>query len=301
MIRFAALLALAVPAHGMTLPPGATLSATAESPRNTLVFPVGPWEAAGVPSQTAEGALRRESWVLPETQLTTAEILSPMREALEVEGFNILYSCRDVECGGFDFRYALDLLPEPGMHVDLGDYRYLAARKSGARDVVSLVVSRAGETAYIHITRVGEAGPARVTVARTSEAAPVSDAETALIEQLTGTGHAVLEDLAFATGSAALEEQAFPSLGELAAWLRGDTARRVVLVGHSDAVGALDRNIALSRARAEAVLERLVTAHEVPRGQMEAEGIGFLSPRASSETEAGRAANRRVEVVLPAP
>lgn len=301
MIRFAALLAVAVPAHGMTLPEGATLSATESSPRDTHVFPIGPWETAELPTQTVEGALRQEAWVVPGSQRSTAELLAPLRDALEADGFNILFTCRDVECGGFDFRYALDLLPEPAMHVNLGDFRYLSARKSGGRDVVTLVISRSGETGYIHIARVGESAPARATAAQT-RTAPVSAApSTPLIETLTGTGHAVLEDLAFATGSATLEAQAFPSLGELAAWLRADAARRVVLVGHSDAVGALDRNIELSRARAQAVLERLASAHEVPRAQMAAEGIGFLAPLATSETEAGRAINRRVEVVLPSP
>jgi len=302
MIRAAAaLLAMALPVQGMTLPEGATLSASAESPRDTMVFPVGPWEANDLPTQTVEGALRREAWILPETQRTTAEILAPLRDALEEDGFNILYTCREIDCGGFDFRYALNLLPEPDMHVDLGDFRYLTARKSGAKDVVTLVISRAGDTGYIHISRVGESAPTRATAARAPFTAPLPGPSNTLIELLTGTGHAVLEDLAFATGSATLEAQAFPSLSDLATWLRADASRRIVLVGHSDAVGALDRNIALSRARAEAVLDRLATAHDVPREQMAAQGIGFLSPLASSETEAGRAANRRNEVVLPAP
>ena len=88
------------------------------------------------------------------------------------------------------------------------------------------------------------------------------------------------------------------SLQALAAFLRADPARRVTLVGHTDTVGALDRNIALSKRRAASVLERLVSAHGVPRAQIAAEGMGYLAPIASNLTPEGREANRRVEVVL---
>ena len=69
-------------------------------------------------------------------------------------------------------------------------------------------------------------------------------------------------------------------------------------MGHSDAVGSLEANIALSRARARSVAGRLVDTHGVARGQLRAEGAGYLAPRASNATEDGRALNRRVEVVV---
>jgi len=69
-------------------------------------------------------------------------------------------------------------------------------------------------------------------------------------------------------------------------------------VGHTDAEGSLDGNIALSRRRAASVLERLVTAYQVDRRQMEAQGMGYLAPIASNLTEEGREANRRVEVIV---
>jgi len=73
---------------------------------------------------------------------------------------------------------------------------------------------------------------------------------------------------------------------------------RIALVGHTDTVGALDSNIALSQARAEAVRTRLVEEHGVAPERIEAHGIGFLAPRASNRSEAGRDSNRRVEAVV---
>ena len=41
-----------------------------------------------------------------------------------------------------------------------------------------------------------------------------------------------------------------------------------------------------------------MSRYEVPRAQMESNGMGYLSPVAPNTTEAGREANRRVEAVL---
>ena len=60
----------------------------------------------------------------------------------------------------------------------------------------------------------------------------------------------------------------------------------------------MDGNIALSKRRAGSVLERLVTAYDIPRRQLEAEGMGYLSPLDTNLTDDGRDANRRVEVII---
>jgi outer membrane protein OmpA-like peptidoglycan-associated protein len=73
------------------------------------------------------------------------------------------------------------------------------------------------------------------------------------------------------------------------------------LVGHTDSVGGLSGNIALSKRRAQSVRQRLIDTHGVDPSRLDAEGMGYLSPAASHLTPEGREANRRVEViVLPA-
>ncbi len=73
---------------------------------------------------------------------------------------------------------------------------------------------------------------------------------------------------------------------------------QVILVGHTDASGPLDMNVAVSRKRAESVVARLINVYGVPSAQVSAEGVGYLSPRASNLTDEGRHKNRRVEAVL---
>ena len=72
---------------------------------------------------------------------------------------------------------------------------------------------------------------------------------------------------------------------------------KIAIVGHTDSVGSLDGNTALSRRRAESVLERLKSIYAIDPDRMEANGVGYLAPIASNLTEEGRQANRRVEVI----
>ncbi len=150
--------------------------------------------------------------------------------------------------------------------------------------------------------------PADVTPPHASPAAPggvpaaaLPAMPAALGPRLEAEGRVVLEGLAFASGSAELASGGAAALDALAAWLAQDPARRVVLVGHTDATGPLDANLALSRRRAQAVAARLEAAPGVSPAQVEASGAGFLAPRATNLTPEGRDANRRVEAVALPP
>ena len=185
------------------------------------------------------------------------------------------------------------------MHVDLGEFHYLTATRpvEGGAERVALTISQGGERGYVHLARIAPAGalPALVTP---SSRRVAGDTGEGLIAQMTAAGHAVLEDVTFQTGASALSGESFDSLVTLAGFLAEDGARRIVLVGHTDAEGSLDANIALSRARAAAVRAHLVEVLGADPGQIEAAGIGYLAPRAANTSDEGRESNRRVEVVL---
>ncbi|MFB1025868.1 MAG: OmpA family protein, partial [Octadecabacter sp.] len=117
-------------------------------------------------------------------------------------------------------------------------------------------------------------------------------------QSLADQGRFILSGLVFETGSAQLGDAIFGSLQDLADYLIANPDRTVALVGHTDFVGSLDGNIALSKRRAGSVLERLATTYDIPRHQLDAQGMGYLSPVATNLTEDGREANRRVEVII---
>jgi outer membrane protein OmpA-like peptidoglycan-associated protein len=225
-----------------------------------------------------------------------------------------VYDCAADACGGYDFRFATRVVAEPAMHVDLADYRFVAAERQGPNgpEAISLIVSRSALAGFVQVIEVGAvlsgSGAATHGPDVTAPTAPLVAADLPgtgndLGNQLTDTGHVVLEDVVFASGASVLADGDILSLGVLADWLKEDGGRVVVLVGHTDASGNLAANVELGAKRAEAIRARLIGPLGVPAEQVGSEGAGYLSPRASNLTEEGRRLNRRVEVVLlpPAP
>jgi OOP family OmpA-OmpF porin len=281
--------------------PGGTLTGEAESPADTVPLPEAPW-SADAPPPAREGAIRKRAYSVPGANRTTLQLIAPVRDYLEGAGYRSVFACADAECGGFDFRFQLDLLPEPDMHVDLGDFRYLLMTRDDAEpEWVALVASASLTAGFLHVTEVYPAvlpEPQEGPHESTAPLAPRPLPSDSLTNRLIEAGHVVLDDLDFGTGSADLDEGQYASLAELAAWLAKAPSARIVLVGHTDAVGSLEANVSLSRRRAASVADRLVTNYGIDRAQLDAAGAGYLAPRASNLTEAGRAVNRRVEVVL---
>jgi outer membrane protein OmpA-like peptidoglycan-associated protein len=295
---------LAAPAVAVTLdvPGNATMAAEEKLALGSYALPTGPFADGAIPSLNAEGEVTRQAWQIEAAGLSSLQILTPLRAQLVAAGFDILYECQTDACGGFDFRFGIDVMQAPDMYVDLGDFRYLSAQidtPDGA-EYVSLLVSRTSLSGFLQITRIGPATEAAALTTVTQ--APVRATTTAtpsdFAAEIEGNGRVILSDLTFEIGSAQLGPGPFASLQTLADYLLANPSRRVALVGHTDSQGALDANIALSKRRAGSVLERLVTDYGIPRIQLAAEGMGFLSPLASNLTPEGRDLNRRVEVII---
>lgn len=71
----------------------------------------------------------------------------------------------------------------------------------------------------------------------------------------------------------------------------------VRVIGHTDNTGSVAYNQALSERRAQSVANILVAAG-TPSGRISTVGVGMSQPVATNDTEAGRAANRRVDIVI---
>lgn len=69
------------------------------------------------------------------------------------------------------------------------------------------------------------------------------------------------------------------------------------MVGHTDWVGKVDDNLRLAQARAEAVAAELASAHGIAAARLKGYGVGPLAPVVGNDDEAGRARNRRVDLV----
>jgi outer membrane protein OmpA-like peptidoglycan-associated protein len=111
-------------------------------------------------------------------------------------------------------------------------------------------------------------------------------------------GKAVFYGLYFDSGKSVLKPESAPTLVEMAKWLNTNPANNVYIVGHTDMQGGVESNMVLSRARAAAVVDALIKQHAVKRERLGSDGVGPYAPLSNNTSEAGRAKNRRVEMVL---
>jgi len=124
----------------------------------------------------------------------------------------------------------------------------------------------------------------------------VADA-TALANDLRATGHVAVYGIHFDTGKAVVKPESKPALDEVAKLLKADPGLKLWVVGHTDSVGKVDDNMRLAQARADAVAAELASAYGVSAARLKGYGVGPLAPVAGNEDEAGRAKNRRVDLV----
>ena len=103
----------------------------------------------------------------------------------------------------------------------------------------------------------------------------------------------------FKTGKSDLQKVAIDRLKIVAEALKG-TTRTILVEGHTDSTGRPETNMTLSQARAETVRKYLIDGG-IPADQIRAVGAGEDRPVADNKTSAGRAKNRRVEVILEKP
>lgn len=102
----------------------------------------------------------------------------------------------------------------------------------------------------------------------------------------------------FDTGQSTLRPEARDTLREAAGRVRKFSDASVEISGHTDNVGAKADNQALSERRAAAVRDVFVAREGIPADRLAVRGYADSRPVADNATEAGRARNRRVDVVI---
>ena len=212
-----------------------------------------------------------------ETQLTKA-------------GFETLLACDTDACGGIPFTEAIDALPIPQMWVDGFNYHYFAGRKAdgGRETYASVVVSENNKEIYAQLI-VAELGAIENKMVDAA----------AMAKGLGETGHIALYGIYFDTDKAVIKPESRPTLEQIAKLLASQPQLNVFIVGHTDSQGTFDYNLDLSRRRAEAIAQELVKNYRIAQPRLRTAGVGLLAPIGSNASEAGRALNRRVELVAP--
>jgi OOP family OmpA-OmpF porin len=315
-------------AHDLALAPpeGAEITLEQAAAPGDAAIPMRSAIGGTDPNALYEGRVLRRAFRL-EGEESTLDVLLDYETRLAARGFTPILRCATEACGGFAFRNAVEVFEQPAMAVNLEDFRQLTMRLAGEgrATLASILISRLGGWTLGQIVLVEDARPAIVLRGAPPEAAqsppeaasptaagdddadggggdgggadPASPAPGDLIALLRQDGRAVLDGVDFVSGSTALTDAAGPALDRVAEALAAAPDVSVIVVGHTDASGSLEANLAVSRRRAESVAAAL-RARGVEADRLGATGAAFLAPVASNATAEGRNQNRRVELVL---
>lgn len=107
----------------------------------------------------------------------------------------------------------------------------------------------------------------------------------------------VINNITYATGSAALYPESFVTLDEFAEYLKDNPTFKVEIQGHTDNVGKEADNLSLSEKRAENV-KIYLCSKGIQKDRITSKGYGSSKPLASNATVEGKAENRRTEFLI---
>ncbi|AZE72299.1 Outer membrane protein assembly factor YaeT precursor [Pseudomonas synxantha] len=102
----------------------------------------------------------------------------------------------------------------------------------------------------------------------------------------------------FDAGSAILKPGSTKVLINALVGIKAQPGWLIVIAGHTDATGVMEQNLALSHARASAVRDWMQQMGDIADSCFAVQGLAANQPIASNATEAGRTANRRVDIQL---
>lgn len=283
----------------------------AENPGfSNLDLPTGPLSKGKLTTtQPVEGQLQRRLYVAPEGT-SPLDLFRNYTNALDGAGFVTLFECAGRDCGsgnallgktviyGSDRKLKnLKAKSEFALNIDGEEYFRAARSADGTRHVAIYVAQnksagisgQASGRAAVHIDLI----TAAALEARMIDAA-------AMAKGIMDEGHVAVDNVYFDFGTANLSPTAAPAIAEMAKLLTDNPNLRVFIVGHTDWVGDVAANQALSQARAASVVAALAVAG-VAKERLAPIGVGMYAPRAANSSDAGRALNRRVELVEQPP
>ena len=274
----------------LELPYSARLVLSDETDVKNISVEISAWDSEkGISRLDFRGRTTTKVFQIDGTSLTLDQMLQPIITHLNDKQFSIELYCNTNVCGGFNFRKNLTVSNPPFMLVNVANYSVITAVKNSS--AISLVASKLGNTIYLQILSIGTTDNDLIL----QDQEPLKDNYSSKLKE---DGAIVLDDLIYRSGSADLGPGPFESLSALANFLKGTPSSSIILVGHSDAIGELRKNIELSRNRAQAVVDRLIKDYGIDQSRISAQGIGFLSPKTNNSTEKSRKKNRRVEAIL---
>lgn len=260
--------------------------------------------------EAVEGKVLNYFYVAPKDR-SDLEVFRSYKQALESGRFKVLFACEDApQCQAQRlYEHASRWTSEPKSFVGgyspitrmdgNGNYppRFLVARLTRPEGDVTVVLTVQPPSSTQQDNGVG--GPYFIQIIESGamQAGNVIVNADALSKGLATEGKIALYGVYFDTGKAEVKPESKAQLDEMANLLKQNKSLKVYIIGHTDNQGALEANLALSQKRAEAIAAALVNNYKIDAKRVQARGVANFAPVASNGSDAGRAKNRRVELV----
>lgn len=233
-----------------------------------------------------EGKVTYIHYEMPKS-VSPLQVFRNYQSSLRRSGFSDLFTC-DRPCTTENLSNFQGLMKARQLYLNYStDNQYLAAQRNNT--YVSLWVNDGGAFLFVVEKEKLDDGLMAVT------------GESPIAKALGADGKVDLYGFQFDNGKAVLRDGSKPTLQELGKVLQDNPGLNVEVVGHTDDVGGADGNQRLSEARAAAVAEALSRSYGIAAPRLKTRGMGQTVPLAANTTEAGRAQNRRVEIIAQLP
>lgn len=267
-----------------------------------------------------EGKLTRTVYVLPAGR-SSLELLRNYQQLIQDRGGQALYECKGEACGG-DVSYGAThgggeqglinyLFPKSAVSAEsfsnaacavdmnMADLRYGVAKFSvgGSETHLAVLTYTAKDDLYCKALNERTVAIVVTLEAKAREQKMVTLKAGEMAQAIASGGRVAVYGIYFDFDKAALKPESKPQLDEIAGLLKADGALKLVVAGHTDNQGGAAYNLDLSKKRADAVVAALSADYGIAADRLLAQGMGSAAPVASNDSEAGRARNRRVELV----
>jgi len=244
------------------------------------------------------------------------EVIRNYQQQARVDGFQPVFECSGDTCGAgsgqLKFSLVAAIMP-PRFFDQIGEN---SAAACGAYYVTTIryalmenkatgaTLAVAASNPEISSSYCSDAFKQQLTVwvsrvepqAREQQMVALSASDMA--KSIDADGRVALYGIYFDTGKADIKPESKASLDQIGELLKQRPDLKLHVVGHTDNVGAVESNMALSKRRAESVVIALTGNYGVNRARLTSNGFASLAPVKTNTTEEGRAKNRRVELVL---
>ncbi|MBC7917428.1 MAG: OmpA family protein [Rhodoferax sp.] len=308
--------------NGLSRYAGSVLVYRDDAAYDEIKFPVGKVvykdeQAAIARSQDRAGQRTMLQYLTPAGK-SALEVVRNYQQDLKAAGYKTTYECTGEACGNADWitkGYFMSVLVSGaywsnigdnspaacGGGANIGDFRYALLDNPATGSTIAVAAWRPGIlSAYCDEPEYQKRTSIIVVKVDTKarEQAMETLSANEMGKSLDVSGKVAVYGILFDTAKADIKPESRASLDQIGALLKQQTRLKLHVVGHTDNAGSLTGNIDLSKRRAEAVVAALASSYGIARDRLTANGVASLAPVASNGDEAGKAKNRRVELVL---